>query len=105
MEDELQDVKELKDITVYKPIVSPQKLKSLCDEAYKTFRTPLQRINYVISSLKSVDKSLKDLEITKNEWGDLEDNKSFKDIARRYNNKVIKDLDQQKSNKKNKKKY
>lgn len=102
MEEESQ---EIKDIIVYKPIVSPEGLKTLCDKAYKSFDTPLQRINSVLQNLKSIDRSLKSLEITQEDWIDLKDNQSFKKIARKYNNKVIRKQEEQISKrKKNKRK-
>jgi hypothetical protein len=98
-----QESTEIKNIIVYKAAVSPQKLKSLCDQAYKDFDTPLKRINSVINKLRTYKRSLKDLEVTREEWCDIEDNKTYKNISRRLKNKAIKQLDDKTSSKKYKK--
>lgn len=87
-----EETSNMKDIVVYKSVLSQQELKSLCNKAYKNFKTPLQQAQFAISELQKLDRSLENLEVTKEEWSYIKDNKSFVDIARKYNNKKLKEL-------------
>jgi citrate synthase len=105
MKDTEIEQEEIKEIIVYKSAVSLQQLKQLCATAYNDFPTPLQRINSVISKLKEYDHSLGKLRVTKEEWNDLEDNVKFKEIARKFNNKEIKQQEERRAKKKLSKKF
>ncbi len=92
MEEE-QENSQVKDIKVYKDAIHQQELKNLCSVAYRHHNTPLQRINSVIAELKTYDHTLESLYVTREEWLDEPYNKKYKEIARKYNSRVLRDLD------------